>query len=99
MASEELMKKRKHLEALEDFMSGPAYGGFVVAREVEIEELKSSILLFDIVDLKSVFKQCQERGEMECLSNMLDVFPRALEELRDRISELEDEETLVEGGR
>ena len=76
-------------------MGGPAYVGFIAAREMEIEELKGSILIFDIVDLKSVFQQCQERGEMECLCTMLDVFPRALEELRDRISELEDEEALT----
>jgi hypothetical protein len=99
MASEELIRKRKHLKALEDFLNSPAYVGFIVAREAEIEDLKGSILLFDIVDFKSIFAQCNARGELECLYTMLEVFPKAMEELKDRISELEDEETLVKGGR
>ena len=92
MASEELIRKRKYLKALEDFLGSPAYSGFIAAREAEIEDLKGSILLFDIVDFKSIFAQCNARGELE-------VFPKAMEELKDRISELEDEETLVKGGR
>ena len=47
--------------------------------------------------LEDVFKQCGIRGQIDCLASMLDRFVTAVEELRDRIAELEDEEEKGSG--
>ena len=92
MPSEELLKKKKHLKSLEDFLGGPAYAGFLAGIEEEIRQLECIILDTFPVDMEQILKECGLRGQIECLSTMLDRFPSAAEELRDRISDLEDEE-------
>lgn len=92
MPSEELLKKKTHLKSLEDFLASSAYTGFTVAIEEEIRQLEYVILDTFPTDLEGLFKQCGFRGQVECLATMLERFPLAAEELRDRISELEDTE-------
>jgi hypothetical protein len=46
------------------------------------------------MDLDDVFKQCGVRGQVEALGSMLSRFVDAADELRDRISDMEDEETI-----
>lgn len=91
MPSEELLKKKKHLKALEEFVAGPAYNGFVEGVEEEIRQLEYVVLNTYPADLDGVFKECGLRGQIECLNSMLDRFPNAVEELRDRIEDLENE--------
>lgn len=99
MASEELIRKRKHLKALEDFVDGPGYVGFKAYIEEEIRQLDERILEECPTDVETVFAQLGDRGERRCYEAMLTVFQNGIEELKDRISELEDEEALVKGGR
>lgn len=94
MPSEELLKKKRHLKALEEFIEGPAYVGFVAGIEEEIKQLEAIILDSFPMDLDDVFKQCGVRGQVEALGSMLGRFVDAADELRDRISDMEDEETL-----
>ena len=44
MPSEELLKKKKHLKALEEFVAGPAYNGFIIGVEEEIKQLEYVVL-------------------------------------------------------
>jgi|SRR5580765_486278 hypothetical protein len=99
MASEELIKKRQHLKALEDFIGGPGYVGFIAYINEEIRQLNERILIECPTDIETVFAQLGDRGERRCFEAMLTVFENGVEELKDRISELEDEETLLKGGR
>jgi hypothetical protein len=92
MPSEELLKKKTHLKALEEFIAGPAYNGFLVGIEEEIRQLELMVLDTYPADLGGVFKQCGIRGQIECLASMLDRFINAMEELKDKIADLEDEE-------
>lgn len=93
MPSEELIKKKKHLKSLEEFLDGPAYSGFVIAIEEEVRQIESIILDNFPVDVSDMLEQCSLRGQKMCLESMLSRFVNAAEELRDRISEMEDEET------
>jgi hypothetical protein len=99
MASEELIKKRQHLKALESFVEGPGYVGFIAYINEEIRQLNERILDECPTDVETVFAQLGDRGERRCFEAMLTVFENGIEELRDRISELEDEEALLKGGR
>jgi hypothetical protein len=99
MPSEELLKKKKHLSALEEFLGGPAYAGFIVGIREEIRQLEFVILDSFPTDLEVVLRQCGIRGQKECLESMLDRFQNAAEELKDIISELEDSESVKKGGR
>lgn len=95
MASEELIKKRNHLKALEDFVGGPGYVGFLAYIREEIRQLDERILEECPTDVETVFAQLGDRGERRCYEAMLTVFESGIEELKDRVSELEDAETLV----
>ena len=97
MPSEELLKKKKHLGSLEEFLAGPAYAGFILGVEEEIRQMESIILDNFPMDVSDVFEQCGVRGQKTCLESMLDRFNNAAEELRDRISDLEDEEAEKKG--
>jgi len=94
--TEELMKLRKHRDALEAFIKGPAHAGFVAARQEELRLVERTILDIDPLRHEDEVEQYKLRGEKRLLEGLLDVFPDALEELRDRISDLEDEENVRE---
>jgi hypothetical protein len=90
--SPELMRLRAHEKALVAFVNGPAHAGFVEARKLELGMVKQAILDLDPTERKDEIEQYKLRGEMRVLENLVDSFPWALEELRNRISDLEDEE-------
>ena len=90
--TEELMKLRKHRDALEAFIKGPAHAGFVAARQEELRLVERTILDIDPLRHEDEVEQYKLRGEKRLLEQLIDVFPEALEELRDRISDLEDED-------
>jgi chromosome segregation ATPase len=93
--TEELIRLKKHLESLEAFLSRPAHKGFVAAREAEIAQIEEALLDNDPVNHVDEIEHYKFRGERRCLKSMLTVFSDAMEELKDRISELEDEEDEV----
>jgi hypothetical protein len=95
--TEDLLKKKRHLKALEDFIASPAHEGFIIGIEEEIRQLEGLLLDMPLTDLETVFRQCGIKGQRECLYTMLDRFTGALEELKDRIAEMEDSE--MKGGR
>jgi hypothetical protein len=100
MPSEELLKKKKHLKSLEDFLESPAYNGFIIGIEEEIKQMNAVILENFPMDVSDVFEQCSVRGQKECLESMRHRFKNAADELRDMISDMEDEEiTGKKGGR
>jgi hypothetical protein len=90
--TEELVKLRKHRDALEAFVNGPAHVGYVAARQEELRLVNESILEGDVRHEEDVFEQLKLRGEKRLLENLVNIFPIALEELNDRISTLEDDE-------
>jgi hypothetical protein len=90
--TEELIKLKAHEKALETFLDSPAHTGFVAARQEELRLVKDTILELDPVRREDEIEQYKLRGEMRVLEGLVGCFPDALEELRDRISDLEDEE-------
>src|SRR5258705_10229826 len=98
MASEELIRLKEHLVSLEVFIDSPAHVGFLAARQEEIRQIEDTLRDVDRVDRGDEIEQYKFRGERRCLKSMVTVFSDAAEELRDRISDLEDEETEVSVG-
>lgn len=90
--TEELIKLRKHREALSAFVNGPAHVGYVAAREEELRMVNEAILESDMRHVEDIFEQLKLRGDKRTLENLVGIFPLALEELSDRISMLEDDE-------
>ena len=90
--TEELMKLRKHRDALEAFIAGPAHAGYVSARQEELRLVERTILDIDPVRREDEIEQCKLRGEKRCLEGLIEVFLDALEELKDRIDDLESED-------
>lgn len=95
MASEELIRLKEHLVSLEAFIDSPAHVGFLAARQEEIREIDYTLLEVDPVDHEDEIEHYKWRGERRCLKSMLTVFSDAAEALRDRISDLEDEEAEI----
>lgn len=89
--TEELLRLKAHEKALVAFLDGPAHAGFVAARNEELRLVKETILALDPVKREEEIEHYKLRGEMRVLEGLLECFPDALEELRDRISDLEDE--------
>jgi hypothetical protein len=92
MISEELLKLKEHETSLEAFLVSRAYRGFLSARKEEIRVIEDTILEVDPVTREEEVEQMKARGERRCLRSMLTAFPDALEEVKDRIADLEDEE-------
>lgn len=90
--TEEMMKLRKHRDALEAFMKGPAHAGYIAAREMELRLVKETILELDPLRREDEIEQYKLRGEMRVLQGLVNVFEDALEEVKDRMDELELED-------
>ena len=90
--TEELIGKRRHRDALEAFLSGPAHAGWLAARRAELQAIERQILEFDPVTREQEIEQFKLRGEKRCLEGMLEVFTGALEQLKDEIDELESDD-------
>jgi chromosome segregation ATPase len=95
MPSEELIRLKAHLGSLEAFLHSPAHTGFVAARQEEIRVIEETLLDIDPVNHETEIEHFKFRGERRCLKSMITVFADAMEELKDRIADLEDEETDV----
>jgi predicted nuclease with TOPRIM domain len=97
--TEELMRLRKHRDSLEAFIGGPAHAGYVAARQEELRLVKETILELDPVSREDEVEQYKLRGEKRCLEGMLSVFADALEDLKDRIDEIESEDLNDDAAR
>lgn len=91
MTTGDIMRLKAHEKALVEFIEGPAHAGYVEARKRELFDVREAILGLDPIDRKDEIEQYKLRGEMRVLENLVDNFPNALEDLRERISDLEDE--------
>jgi hypothetical protein len=87
--TEELMRLRKHRDALEAFIAGPAHAGYVAARREELRLVERTILDIDPMRREDEIEHYKLRGEKRCLEGLIEVFPDALMELKDQIDELE----------
>jgi hypothetical protein len=87
----DVMRLKAHEKALEEFIEGPAHAGYVEARTRELEMVREAILDLDPVERADEIELYKLRGEMRLLEQLVNNFPIALEDLRDRISDLEDE--------
>jgi hypothetical protein len=90
--TEELMKLRKHRDALEAFIAGPAHAGYVSARQEELRVVERTILDVDPMRREDEIEHFKLRGEKRCLEGLIEVFPNALSELKDMIDDLELED-------
>lgn len=90
--SQEIESKKRHLEALETFLKGPAHKGFVAAREWDIKVLKESILMIEPVDRESEIEGFKLRGELRCMEQMVKTFEEARVTLKARIDEMVETE-------
>jgi hypothetical protein len=59
-----------------------------------LELIREAILDLDPIERAEEIEGYKLRGEMRLLEQLVNNFPTALEDLRDRISDLEDEEAL-----
>ena len=90
--SEEIVAKKKHLEALESFLSSPAHKGFVSAREYDIGIIRESILMLEPVDRASEIEGFKLRGELRYAEQMVKTFEDARVSLKERIDEMVERE-------
>ena len=70
-------------------MKGPAHAGYVEARKEELRLVKETILDIDPMRREDEIEQYKLRGEMRVLQGLVGVFEDALEEVNDRIEDLE----------
>jgi hypothetical protein len=87
--TEEMMRLKKHKDALEAFIKGPAHSGYVEARKEELRLVKETIIDIDPMRREDEIEHYKLRGEMRVLQGLVGVFEDALEEVKDRIEELE----------
>jgi hypothetical protein len=88
----DLAEKRKHLEALEEFLASPAHIGFVLAREHDIRILTDAILSVEPVDRETEIEGFKLRGELRYAEQMVKTFEDARVSLKDRIDEMVERE-------
>jgi hypothetical protein len=89
--SKEIEDKKKHLAALEEFISSPAHHGFLLARGHDITELKDAILV-EPIDRESEIEGFKLRGELRYAQQMIKTFEDARVSLKDRIDEMVERE-------
>jgi hypothetical protein len=83
---------QRHLESLKTFMESIAYQGYLSARRMEIEQVKSNILLNEPSNPQSIAEDFKMRGELKTLEEMLNVFKDARLTLERRIEEMLERE-------
>jgi hypothetical protein len=95
MASEELIYAKEHLASLEAFRRSKGHDAWVASRERDLREIGEEILVSDPVDRAGEIEQFKLRGErryIEVRAGLVNYFDNAIETVKDRIAELEDEE-------
>jgi hypothetical protein len=97
MPSEELLNAKEHLKSLEAFIDSRAHVGILSARNEQLRQVNEMILFLDPITREHEIEQFKLRGEKRRLEMLLTEFIDAVEELRDRISDLEDEEMVLQG--
>ena len=88
----ELVKMKTHEKALEEFIGGPVHARYVEARKKELYNVCQAILDIDPVDRNGEIEEYKLRGEKRVLEELVHSFTTILEDLKDQISDLEDEE-------
>jgi hypothetical protein len=88
----DLQEKKKHLEALEEFLASPAHIGYVVAIEHEIREITDSIIAITPDNLADYAEEMQLRGELRLLKTEVQRFEDARTSLKARIDEIAETE-------
>jgi hypothetical protein len=88
----ELIKMKAHEKALEEFIEGPIHARYVEARRKELFNVCQAILDIDPVGRSEEVEEYKLRGEKRVLEELVNSFPAILEDLKDQISDLEDEE-------
>lgn len=88
----ELVKMKAHEKALEEFIEGPVHARYVEARRKELFNVCQAILDLDPVSRNEEVEEYKLRGEKRVLEELVNSFHTILEDLKDQISELEDEE-------
>jgi hypothetical protein len=90
--SEELTKKRKHLEALDAFLVSPAHEGYKIAIQAEIEANKDAQVAITPDSIRDFVELCQQKGELRLLESELTRFEDARAVLGNRIDEMVEAE-------
>lgn len=90
--SQELIDKRKHLEALEAFVRSPAHQGYISAVCAEIEANKEAQVAIVPDSIANFVELCQQKGELRCLESRLTMFEDARVSLERRIDEIAEAE-------
>lgn len=96
--SPDLVKMRAHEKALEEFIEGPIHVRYVEARKKELNNVCQAILDIDPVGRNEEVEEYKLRGEKRVLEELVNSFYTILEDLKDQISELEDEEANLKRG-
>ena len=86
--SQDVEDKKKHLEALEEFLRSPAHAGFVAATLHEIKGLQEAIVLLDPDTPETVAESFKLRGELRYAERMVTTFEDARVSLKERIDEM-----------
>ena len=92
----ELVKMKMHEKALEEFIGGPVHARYMEARKKELFNVCQAILDIDPVGRSDEVEEYKLRGEKRVLEELVNSFYTILEDLKDQISELEDEEANME---
>jgi hypothetical protein len=91
----ELIRMKTHERALEEFIGGPVHARYVEARKKELMAVCQAILDVDPVGRAEEIEEYKLRGEKRVLEELVNSFTTILEDLKDQISDLEDEEAGI----
>lgn len=88
--SEDTTKAQERLVKLEAFIDSPEHAAYVSAREQEISDVQSRILLTPPVNQDQIATQLLAFGELSCLEEMKTCFIDARAHLKQKIDEMVD---------
>ena len=84
----ELLRAKKHLAELTNFIGSVAHAAFISAQRQQIANIEELLLSVSPVDEKSRVEHSEFRGERRCRIELLTLFEEARAALEDKIEEL-----------
>ena len=89
---EDRIQAQKHLRALEAFMEGVAYAGYVAAKKAEVAILDQQILDGDVNDIGSLLKLLDLKGQRKMNVEAVTTFEDARNTLKKRVDDMIERE-------
>jgi hypothetical protein len=95
--TDELKKLESRLVELDKFIASSEHAAYKSARETEISDGRSRILMTPPINEQNIATVLMSHGELDCLESMLTCFEDARVQLKQKIDEMVDRENQDAG--